>query len=86
VIDETAYRAAMHPVRLPILLACSSEPRTPDDLGLSDTEARWHLNVLEEAGLVAREGDAYRARADWHPLREVLEAIVATGPADAVVD
>jgi predicted ArsR family transcriptional regulator len=86
VIDETAYRAAMHPVRLPILLACSREPRTPDALGLSNTEARWHLNVLEEAGLVAREGDAYRARADWQPLREVLEAIVATGPADAAVD
>jgi DNA-binding transcriptional ArsR family regulator len=86
VIDETAYRAAMHPVRLPILLACSSEPQTPDALGLSGTEARWHLHVLEEAGLVTREGDAFRARADWHPLREVLEAIVATGPADAVVD
>ncbi|HWI73476.1 MAG TPA: winged helix-turn-helix domain-containing protein [Baekduia sp.] len=85
-IDETAYRAAMHPVRLPILLACSSEARTVDALGLSDTEARWHLHVLEEAGLVTREGDAYRARADWHPLREVLEAIVATGPADVVAD
>ena len=82
-IDEVAYRAAMHPVRLPILLACSAAPQTCDDLGLSEAEARWHLAVLEEAGLLARDGDdTFVARADWRPLNEVLEAIIATGPAD----
>ena len=79
-IDETAYRAAMHPVRLPILLACSSGPQTADALGLSDAAARWHLRVLEEAGLLARDGATYRARANWRPLQDVLEAIAATGP------
>lgn len=82
-IDEIAYRAAMHPVRLPILLACSAAPQTYDDLGLSEAEARWHLAVLEEAGLLIREDDdTFVARADWRPLNEVLEAIIATGPAD----
>jgi DNA-binding transcriptional ArsR family regulator len=86
VIDESSYRAAMHPVRLPILLACSVAPQSVDDLGLSDTEARWHLGVLEEAGLLTREGDTedetFVARADWRPLQDVLDAIIATGPAD----
>lgn len=86
VIDESAYRAAMHPVRLPILLACSREARTAHALGLSDTAARWHLGVLEDAGLLRREGDAYRARADWRPLREALETIAATGPTDVARD
>ena len=82
-IDETAYRAAMHPLRLPILLACSVAPQSLDDLGLSDTEARWHLGVLEEAGLVDRVDDEhFVARADWRPLQDVLEAIIATGPGD----
>ena len=54
-IDEIAYRAAMHPARLPILLACSVAPQAMDDLGLSETEARRHLAVLEEAGLVRTE-------------------------------
>ena len=81
-IEESAYRAAMHPVRLPILLACSAAPQTADDLGLSTTEARWHLSVLEEAGLVARDGDGFVARADWRPLQDVLDAIIATGPDD----
>lgn len=82
-IDEIAYRAAMHPARLPILLACSVAPQTLDDLGLSYAEARWHLAVLEEAGLLTREGDeTFVARADWRPLNDVLEAIIATGPGD----
>ena len=82
-IDETAYRAAMHPVRLPILLACSVAPQTLDDLGLSDAEARWHLAVLEEAGLLDRDDEeCFVARADWRPLQDVLEAIIATGPAE----
>jgi hypothetical protein len=83
VIDASSYRAAMHPVRLPILLACSAGPRPVSALGLSDTEARWHLGVLVDAGLVVREGDAYRARADWRPLRAALEAIAASEPAGA---
>jgi DNA-binding transcriptional ArsR family regulator len=79
VIDATSYRAAMHPVRLPILLACSEQAQRPEAFGLSTSEARWHLSVLEDAGLVSREGAGYRARADWRPLRSVLEAIIATG-------
>jgi DNA-binding transcriptional ArsR family regulator len=86
VIDATAYRAAMHPVRLPILLACSERPQPAAAFGLSATEARWHLGVLEDAGLVLHEGDQYRARADWRPLRSVLEAIAATGPHDTPAD
>jgi DNA-binding transcriptional ArsR family regulator len=83
VIDEIAYRAAMHPVRLPILLACSAAPQAYDDLGLSDAEARWHLAVLEEAGLLTRGGDdTFVTHSDWRPLNDVLEAIIATGPAD----
>jgi DNA-binding transcriptional ArsR family regulator len=84
VIDEIAYRAAMHPVRLPILLACSGTPQTCDDLGLSEAEARWHLAVLEEAGLLARDDDdnTFVSRADWRPLNDALEAIIASGPAD----
>jgi DNA-binding IclR family transcriptional regulator len=80
VIDASSYRAAVHPVRLPILLACSAGPRPAEALGLSAAEARWHLAVLVDAGLVVRDGDAYRTRADWRPLRPVLEAIVASGP------
>lgn len=80
-IDASSYRAAMHPVRLPILLACSAGPRPVSTLGLSATEARWHLGVLLDAGLVERDGDdAYRARADWRPLRAALEAIAASEP------
>jgi predicted ArsR family transcriptional regulator len=83
VIDEIAYRAAMHPARLSILLACSVAPQAMDDLGLSETEARRHLAVLEEAGLLTRDDDdQFVARADWRPLNDVLEAIIATGPAD----
>jgi DNA-binding transcriptional ArsR family regulator len=83
VIDEIAYRAAMHPARLEILLACSVAPQGMDDLGLSEAEARRHLAVLEEAGLLTRDDDdQFVARADWRPLNDVLEAIIATGPAD----
>jgi DNA-binding transcriptional ArsR family regulator len=83
VIDEIAYRAAMHPARLPILLACSVAPQAWDDLGLSETEARRHLAVLEEAGLLTRDDDdQFVARADWRPLNDVLEAIIATGSVD----
>jgi DNA-binding transcriptional ArsR family regulator len=83
VIDEIAYRAVMHPARLPILLACSVAPQAMDDLGLSEAEARRHLAVLEEAGLLTRDDDdQFVARADWRPLNDVLEAIIATGPAD----
>jgi hypothetical protein len=81
VIDASSYRAAMHPVRLPILLACSAGPRPVAGLGLSDTAARWHLGILVDAGLVVRDGDAYRAVADWRPLRAVLETIATSEPA-----
>jgi DNA-binding transcriptional ArsR family regulator len=82
-MDATAYRAAMHPVRLPMLVACSAGARTADHFGLTDAALRWHLGVLLDAGLLAREGDAYRARADWRPLRAALDAVAASGPADA---
>jgi DNA-binding transcriptional ArsR family regulator len=84
VIDDTAYRAAMHPVRLPILLACSGVPQSVDDLGLSEAEARWHLAVLEEAGLLARDDDEVVARADWRPLLDTLEAIIASASAHSL--
>jgi DNA-binding transcriptional ArsR family regulator len=69
----------MHRARRPIVLAGSPGRGPAEALGLSDAEARWHLGVLVDAGLVVREGDAYRARADWRPLRAALEAIVASG-------
>jgi DNA-binding transcriptional ArsR family regulator len=83
VIDEIAYRAAMHPARLPLLLACSAAPRSLDELGRSNAETRWHLAVLEEAGLVTRESDGGVVTcADWRPLNDVLESIIATALID----
>jgi DNA-binding transcriptional ArsR family regulator len=81
-IDPASYRAAMHPVRLSILLACSRQPQRADALGLPGAAARWHLGILEEAGLVDCDDGRYRACADWRPLGAALEAIVTTGPRD----
>jgi predicted ArsR family transcriptional regulator len=75
VIDELFYAAAIHPVRLPILLACSTQPQTVEQLGLGAEQARLHLGMLEEAGLLVREGEAYLATSDWRPLVAALEAL-----------
>jgi DNA-binding transcriptional ArsR family regulator len=85
-IDPAWYRAAMHPVRLPILLACSDGPCPADVFGLSETAARWHLGVLVDAGLLDVDGDLYRARTDWRPLHGILEDIVASGPHEVPAD
>jgi predicted ArsR family transcriptional regulator len=75
VIDEPSYTAAIHHVRLPILLACSSRAQTAEQLGLAPDVARVHLEVLERTGLITRDGDAYMATSDWRPFVAALEAL-----------
>jgi hypothetical protein len=78
-IDDDAYTTAMHPVRLAILVACSGQPQTLQQLGLPTGPASRHLGELLRTGLVVRDGSAYRAAFDWRPVVAAFEAIVEKG-------
>lgn len=74
-LDEATLRCAMQPARLSILVACSAAPKKASELGLSPRAANWHLKVLETAGLIAREGEAWAALGDWRLFIAAVEAL-----------
>jgi predicted ArsR family transcriptional regulator len=78
-IDPAVTNAALHPTRLGMLVACSEQPATAaqlrDRLSLTDSAARWHLNILHDAHLLTRDGRTYNTRADWRPFAAALEAM-----------
>jgi hypothetical protein len=81
-IDDATYRAAMHPVRLRVLIECSGTPQTRADLDLAGDTGLRHLRVLVDARLLRHDERAgtYKAMSDWRPLAEALEAVASSGP------
>jgi DNA-binding transcriptional ArsR family regulator len=71
-IPDAMLRAAFHPIRLPILDACSEGSHTVSQLsaalGVKPRSLGPHLRILRENDLLVREGRTYRARADWRPI------------------
>jgi DNA-binding transcriptional ArsR family regulator len=66
---ERLLEAMVHPVRLPMLAECEERPcsigELAEALNLTEDEARQHVGVLVEAGLLIAGEDSRYAAVDF---------------------